>query len=131
MADYEITPISTPTVTYNGHVSPAQEKPSRPKTRRPKQSSFNLRAKLREMNEQYAMITEGPNIGSILVKSTDPRTDWPTIHFASTEQLRKRYANQNFRDSNKVVHNIFDRWLSHGERRDIKGIVFAPGQEMC
>jgi hypothetical protein len=81
------------------------------------------------MNAQYAMITEGPNMGRVLVESTDPLKGWPTISFASTEQLYKRYANKPV-EINKVWHHSVDRWLCSDARRDIKGIVFAPGQEM-
>src|SRR6266478_2150652 len=125
----EILSISAQTPVSNGHRPPAQEAPTQPETHPPTQTSFNLGDKLREMNVQYAMMTEGPNIGSILVKSVDPLTRLPTIHLAGTEQLRKRYANRRV-PLEDVTHNIFDLWLRFSERRDIKRIVFSPGQEM-
>jgi Family of unknown function (DUF5906) len=128
MSRQETTSFSAQTVALNGHI-PAHNGSPQPETHPPKRSPFNLRAQRREMNTQYAMMTEGPNIGSILVRSVDPLTGWPTIHLASTEQLRKRHANRNVR-MDGIKRNIFDLWLSHVERRDIRGIVFSPGQEV-
>src|SRR5207249_1727192 len=84
---------------------------------------------MQDMNAQHATIVGGPNTGRILVEDEDPLTGWVTVHLVGERQLRTRFANESI-PLGSTTQNIFDLWLRHAHRRNVKGIVFAPGQDV-
>jgi hypothetical protein len=81
------------------------------------------------LNQEHAVVNwEGKYV--ILNEERDPIHNWKVITFSSSADLNLRYQNQTVFVGRKPTC-IAKAWLDHPNRREYRGIVFAPRQAIA
>lgn len=81
-----------------------------------------------ELNREHAVVMLGGKC-VIFNEERDPIHKWKTITFSAPADLRLKYQNRMVRRG-QTVTPVAKAWLSHPDRREYKGFVFAPGQSV-
>ena len=80
-----------------------------------------------EMNRRHAVVMVAGKC-VILNEETDPISGDKGISLSNPTDLRTLYANRQA-SIDEAAKSVANAWLTHRERRQYKGIVFAPGQD--
>ena len=87
-----------------------------------------MRSLVRRLNSKHAVVMVG---GKCLIANEefDPSFGYENITFSTESDFIRRYANR-LVGRGKAKNSEGRAWLSHPDRRQYDGIVFAPGQEV-
>ncbi|MBH0176777.1 MAG: hypothetical protein HP491_02670 [Nitrospira sp.] len=85
-------------------------------------------AHIDELNQVHAVLTDFGGKCVIMNESRDPTTGWEQVTFSSLHDLNGRYRARRKVAVGRKFLSLAEAWFSHYNRREYRGIVFAPGK---